>query len=127
MSTLSRPESDSLNADGPGAAGHREDSVLPDFSIDLRGESCPYPVIHTLEALHGLTPGQTLRVSIDCPQAYRNVPDDAVAAGHELMGEPGREGARMTYIFRRGDTVLGTHITDDSKPGFFRRLFTRSK
>ncbi|PXY04825.1 sulfurtransferase-like selenium metabolism protein YedF [Corynebacterium striatum] len=66
--------------------------TTPDFEIDLCGESCPYPVIHTLEALHGLKPGQTLEVTTDCPQAYRNVPDDATAAGHELIGEPTREG-----------------------------------
>lgn len=98
----------------------------PNFYLDLRGESCPYPVIHTLEALHSMKPGHTLEVSIDCPQAYRNVPDDATAAGHELVGEPTRDGATMTYLFRRGEKILGTHLTDDSKPGLVKRLFKRS-
>lgn len=84
----------------------------PDFAIDLCGESCPYPVIHTLEALRDLRPGQTLEVTVDCAQAYRNVPDDAVAAGHRLVGEPEREGARMMFVFERGETLLGTHFTD---------------
>ena len=96
----------------------------PDFEIDLCGESCPYPVIHTLEALHGLKPGQTLEVTTDCPQAYRNVPDDATAAGHELIGEPTRQGARMTFVFRRGEKILGTHPTAE-KAGWVSRLFKK--
>lgn len=94
-----------------------------DYSLDLGGESCPYPVIHTLEALHGLRPGETIEISTDCPQAYRNVPDDARAAGHELLGEPVKEGATMLFVFRRGDAVLGRHLTEE-KPrrrfGFLR-------
>ena len=98
--------------------------TTPDFEIDLCGESGPYPVIHTLEALHGLKPGQILEVTTDCPQAYRNVPDDAAAAGHELIGEPTREGARMTFVFRRGEKILGTHPTAE-KSGWVSRLFKK--
>ena len=29
-----------------------------DFTLDLRGESCPYPVIYTLEALEGMSKGE---------------------------------------------------------------------
>lgn len=99
--------------------------TTPDYyALDLRGESCPYPVIHTLEALHGLKPGEILQVQTDCPQAYRNIPDDATAAGHELMTDPSREGAVMTFTFRRGEKVLGKHLTQD-KPR--RRWFRRSR
>lgn len=99
--------------------------TTPDYyALDLRGESCPYPVIQTLEALHGMQPGEILEVQTDCPQAYRNVPDDATAAGHELVGEPSRDGAVMTFRFRRGAKVLGKHLTEQ-KPR--RRWFRRKK
>ncbi|GAA1129503.1 sulfurtransferase-like selenium metabolism protein YedF [Citricoccus alkalitolerans] len=95
------------------------------YALDLRGESCPYPVIHTLEALHGIKPGEILQVQTDCPQAYRNIPDDATAAGHELMADPSREGAVMTFTFRRGEKVLGKHLTQDKpRRSWFRRTKT---
>ncbi|WP_165241907.1 sulfurtransferase-like selenium metabolism protein YedF [Corynebacterium lizhenjunii] len=94
-------------------------TTRPDFTLDLCGESCPYPVIHTLEALEGLEPGQTLEVTTDCPQAFRNVPDDATAAGHELVGTPSRVGARMTFVFRRGEEAITP--TKKSKTSWWRR------
>lgn len=121
---------------------HTASHLDADFAIDLRGESCPYPVIHTLEALEALTSGQRLRVTVDCPQSFRNVPDDATAAGHTLVGEPQREGPTMTYVFARGAHTPGaspapgaSHApsapgaqakaqsgTQPASPGFFRRF-----
>lgn len=47
-----------------------------DFTLDLRGESCPYPVIYTLEALEGMNKGELLQVITDCPGSFRNVPEE---------------------------------------------------
>lgn len=75
----------------------------PEFEVDLCGESCPYPVIRTLEAIDALEPGALLEVTTDCPQSFRNIPDEAVAYGSRMIGEPIREGARMSFLIEVGE------------------------
>lgn len=72
------------------------------YEIDLCGESCPYPVIRTLEALDALAPGELLEVTTDCPQSFRNIPDEALAHGSRLIGDPVREGARVRFLLEVG-------------------------
>lgn len=96
----------------------------PDFRLDLCGESCPYPVIHTLEALQRLDRGDLIEIVTDCPQAYRNIPDEAVAAGSRLVGEPVREGARMYFLIEAGDPEGAHHLASqqrESVPGKAKR------
>lgn len=80
-----------------------------DYELDICGESCPYPVIHTLEGLDGIKPGEVMAIITDCPQAFRNIPDDATASGHHVL-DSHREGARMTFIIRRGEKTLATPL-----------------
>lgn len=68
-----------------------------DFTLDLRGESCPYPVIYTLEALQDMNKGELLQVITDCPGSFRNVPEEAVAHGYRLAREPEKIG--QEYFF----------------------------
>lgn len=75
----------------------------PEFEVDLCGESCPYPVIRTLEAIDALVPGTLLEVTTDCPQSFRNIPDEAVAYGSRMVGDPVREGARMSFLIEVGE------------------------
>lgn len=76
--------------------------VHPDFTLDLRGEYCPYPVVHTLEALDGMRAGEVVAVTTDCPQSFRNIPDRVPAKGHRLIGEGERSGAQMTFLIECG-------------------------
>ncbi|MBO2942893.1 sulfurtransferase-like selenium metabolism protein YedF [Paenibacillus sp. F411] len=69
-----------------------------DFTLDLRGESCPYPVIYTLEALQGMKKGQTLQVISDCPSAFRNVPEEAVKHGYTMAQEPEKQGQEFSLF-----------------------------
>lgn len=77
-------------------------SAHVDFELDLCGESCPYPVVHTLDALAQLRAGERLAVTTDCPQSFRNIPERTVAKGHLLVGEPTRSGPQMTFVIERG-------------------------
>lgn len=71
-----------------------------DFTLDLRGESCPYPVIYTLEALEGMKQGELLQVITDCPGSFRNVPEEAIAHGYALARDPVKNGQEyLFYIF----------------------------
>lgn len=72
----------------------------PNFTLDLRGESCPYPVIYTLEALEGMNKGELLLVITDCPGSFRNVPEEAKAHGYSFAQEPVKNGQEyLFYIF----------------------------
>jgi TusA-related sulfurtransferase len=71
-----------------------------DFVLDIRGESCPYPVIYTLDALKEMKAGQVLQVIADCPQSFRNVPEEAVKHGYELVGEPQKSGQDIYFMIR---------------------------
>ncbi|GIO57334.1 sulfurtransferase-like selenium metabolism protein YedF [Paenibacillus cineris] len=71
-----------------------------DFTLDLRGESCPYPVIYTLETLRDLKKGQLLQVITDCPSSFRNVPEEAVKHGYTLEQDPVRNGQEFLFYIR---------------------------
>lgn len=94
-------------SDGPAVPAAPDGSAVQppgtDFYLDLRGESCPYPVIHTLEALAELGRGQRIEIVSDCPQAYRNIPDEATNVGSRMLCAPVREGAQMSFFIEKGE------------------------
>ncbi len=48
-----------------------DETLTPDFRLDLSGEPCPYPVVATLETMPNLQPGEILEVLADLiPEAY---------------------------------------------------------
>ncbi|WP_405081154.1 sulfurtransferase-like selenium metabolism protein YedF [Paenibacillus chitinolyticus] len=71
-----------------------------DYTLDIRGESCPYPVIYTLETLRDMQKGQLLQVIADCPAAFRNVPEEVVKHGYTMAREPVRDGQEFTLYIR---------------------------
>lgn len=71
-----------------------------DFSLDVRGESCPYPVIYTLETLSELHKGQLLQVVADCPASLRNIPEEVVKHGYTLETEPQKNGRELVFYIR---------------------------
>ncbi|WP_199170401.1 sulfurtransferase-like selenium metabolism protein YedF [Sporosarcina sp. P26b] len=71
--------------------------IEADFTLDLRGESCPYPVIYTLETLDGMNNGELLQVITDCPGSFRNVPEEAIAHGYKFAQDPVKNG--QEYLF----------------------------
>ena len=75
-------------------------SVEADYRLDIRGEVCPYPVLYSLEALASMEAGQVLEVVADCPQSFRNVPEEAVKHGYQLVREPERNGTDLRFLLR---------------------------
>jgi len=48
-----------------------------DKTIDVRGQTCPYPVFNTRNALKELEPGQVLEVLVDYElSAKKTIPDN---------------------------------------------------
>nr|WP_188735178.1 sulfurtransferase-like selenium metabolism protein YedF [Oceanobacillus neutriphilus] len=68
-----------------------------DYTLDLRGESCPYPVIYSLDALKDMNKGELLQIITDCPSSFRNIPEEVVKHGYELAANPVKNG--QEYLF----------------------------
>jgi len=69
----------------------------PAYTLDLRGESCPYPVIYTLETLEGMEAGQLLHVITDCPSSFRNVPEEVQRRGYRFARDPVKNGREFLF------------------------------
>ena len=63
----------------------KNEQLLVDGTLDVRGESCPYPEIYTLDAIKKLEAGKVLEVIADCPQSFINVPESAKRHGHKVL------------------------------------------
>lgn len=72
-------------------------SLNPAFTLDLRGESCPYPLIYTLESLEGMTSGELLQIITDCPSSFRNIPEEMDRRGYQSAIEPIRNGQEFLF------------------------------
>ncbi|MEW9675562.1 sulfurtransferase-like selenium metabolism protein YedF [Lentibacillus sp. L22] len=68
-----------------------------DYTLDLRGESCPYPVIYTMETLQKMHDGELLQVITDCPSSFRNIPEEIQKHGYQFAKEPVKNGPE--YLF----------------------------
>lgn len=71
--------------------------IQTDYTLDLRGESCPYPVIYTLDALQELETGQLLKIITDCPSSFRNVPEETTKRGYQMEREPIKDGQEILF------------------------------
>ena len=45
-----------------------------EYSLDVRGQVCPYPELLTLKAIQNLSTGDTLEIMIDNPPSVRDIP-----------------------------------------------------
>jgi len=73
------------------------------YVLDVRGYTCPYPVIFTKKALSKVEPGSTLEVIIDNPPSCETVPDAARSEGHHVLGvEQAASGVWVIKIRKAG-------------------------
>lgn len=77
-----------------------EQNDIPDYHLDLMGETCPYVAIATLEAMAQLQPGEILEIVTRCSQSINNVPPDAVNHGYQVL-EVQQDGPNIRYLIRR--------------------------
>jgi len=56
------------------------------YLLDVRGFTCPYPVIYTRKALKQIEDKAILEVLIDNPPSCETVPAAARDEGHEVLG-----------------------------------------
>jgi len=77
------------------------DKIKPDYTLDLQGEPCPYPLIYSLEILEKMDKGQILELLADCPQSFRSVPEEAVKQGYKLLAGPLKEGPLIRIYLQK--------------------------
>lgn len=73
---------------------------MADFELDLRGLSCPLPVMRTRKQMQGMASGQTLRV---------------------LSSEPGSVVDFNAYVKSSGDTLIESKRTPEGDFEFLLR------
>ena len=71
-----------------------------DYTLDIRGEPWPYPVIYALDALKTMKHGEILQVIADCPQSFRSVPEEAIKHGYHLITEPEKDGQDIYFYIK---------------------------
>jgi len=69
-------------------------------TLDVRGMSCPLPVLKANKALRALAPGATLAVLATDPAAVKDFHAYAQETGHELLAWA-EEGDAFRFVLRR--------------------------
>lgn len=72
----------------------------PDRVLDLRGETCPYPPVYTIEELTDMAAGEVLEVVTDNPPSIHTIPWHAGKHGHVLVVPPVKRGANYHLFLR---------------------------
>jgi len=60
--------------------------IKPDEILDVRGQSCPMPVLKTAKAMKSMKPGQILEVMGTDPGTKKDMPKLARKSGNEWLG-----------------------------------------
>lgn len=71
--------------------------VSPNTVLDMRGATCPGPVIEAKKLLNGMRPGEVLQLVSDCPGIRADVRSWTRATGLDLADA--RESAPGEYVF----------------------------
>ncbi len=59
--------------------------IIPDATLDVRGDCCPYPLIKTKKQVEQLKSGEILKVIADDPVAPQNIDAWAKKSGNKLL------------------------------------------
>ncbi|PAF53914.1 SirA-like protein [Helicobacter sp. 13S00482-2] len=78
----------------------KNQKIIPDYRLELQGETCPYPAIATINALEKLKKGEVLEVLSDCAQSINNIPMDAKNHGYEVL-QIHQEGCTISFLIRK--------------------------
>jgi len=71
--------------------------IIPDDTLDVRGECCPYPLILTKKRVEALKSGEILKITADDPVAPQNIDSWAKKTGHKLLAV--RQEGKVFNIF----------------------------
>ncbi len=63
-----------------------EDNIESDETLDVKGLSCPMPMLKTRKAISKLPSGQVLEIQGTDPGTKNDLPGWCAKEGHEFMG-----------------------------------------
>jgi tRNA 2-thiouridine synthesizing protein A len=69
-------------------------------TLDVRGQSCPLPVVRASQAIKGLSTGQVLEVLATDPGSLTDFPAWAKTTGHQLIEQTQDDGV-FRYVVRK--------------------------
>ena len=75
-------------------------SITIAMSLNLKGMSCPLPIIKTAKAMKELTPGQLIEVFATDPGSVPDFTAWAQATGNALV-ESSREGGVFHFVLKK--------------------------
>ena len=73
-------------------------TMTPTRSLDLRGRSCPVPLIELIRVVRELAAGDSVEVSADDRAFPANVTAWCAKTGHELVSLETRGGAHVALV-----------------------------
>jgi tRNA 2-thiouridine synthesizing protein A len=72
-----------------------------DRELDVRGLSCPLPILRTKKALAEMTSGQVIKVLATDPGSVKDFAAFARQTGNELLAQTDAEGGVFEFLLRR--------------------------
>ena len=75
---------------------------MSELRLDLRGLSCPQPVLRAKKALRGLPAGAVIVLECTDPLSVVDVPHFVLRTGHVLAGEERRGDLYIFHIVKQG-------------------------
>jgi tRNA 2-thiouridine synthesizing protein A len=75
-----------------------------DVILDVKGLTCPMPVLRTKKAIDGMVLGQTLEVIATDPASKADIPAFLNRLGHELV-EAGEKDGIFSFLIKKNGEV----------------------
>jgi len=83
-------------------AGGAATTPIAHATLDMRGVSCPGPILEAKKLLDGMKPGEVLQLVSDCPGAIADVESWGKVAAIEVMASlPMARGAHEFYLRKK--------------------------
>lgn len=74
--------------------------IIPDDTLDVQGECCPYPLIRTKKTVEQLKSGEILEIIADDPVAPQNIDAWAKKSGNKLLAVEKEGNIFKVYVKR---------------------------
>jgi TusA-related sulfurtransferase len=76
--------------------------IVPDRTLDIRGQVCPLTLVRSKLALDKIAPGEVLEIVVDHRPAAANVPRSLESEGHAVLCVEQTGGTEWRLLVRKG-------------------------
>jgi len=70
-------------------------------TLDVRGQSCPLPIVRAAQAIKALSPGQLLEVLATDPGSVQDFRAWSRSTGNDLVAQSAEDGT-LRFVVRKG-------------------------